>query len=161
VGALFFELRLAAQRLSRSRGFAAAVIVTLALGIGANTALFSVADAVLLRPLPFPHDERLVTVWEREKVGTPTNVGYPTFRDWQDRSRSLQSSAAAGYWVPTLTGAGVPERLEGLKVSASFFRTLGVRPALGRDFLPQEDRPGADREVLVSCGSVASAATPR
>ena len=152
MGALLVELRAAARRLRHSRGFAAAAVLTLALGIGANTALFSVANAVLLRPLPFPHAERLVTVWEREKDGTETNTGYPTFRDWAERGRSLESAAAAGYWVPTLTGAGTPERLEGLKVSASFFGTLGVRPALGRDFAPEEDRPGADRAVLVSWG---------
>ena len=70
---------------------------------------------MLLRPLPFPGAERLVTVWEREKGGTETNTGFPTFRDWAERSRSLESSAAAGYWVPTLTGAGSPERLEGLR----------------------------------------------
>jgi putative ABC transport system permease protein len=144
------ELTGAARRLRRSPGFAAAAVLTLGLGIGVNTALFSVANAVLLRPLPFPHAERLVTVWELERSGTEMNTGFPTFRDWAERSRSLESAAAAGYWVPTLTGAGRPERLEGLKVSAAFFATLGVRPALGRDFLAQEDRPGADRVVLVS-----------
>jgi len=150
--ALVSELRSALRRLRRSLGFTAAAVATLALGIGANTALFSVTNAVLLRPLPFPQPERLQTVWEQERDGTESNTGYPTFRDLADRNRTLEAAAAAGYWQPTLTGVAAPERLEGLKVSASFFGILGVRPQLGRDFRPEDDRPGADREVLVTWG---------
>ena len=146
------ELTGAARRLRRSPGFAAAAVLTLALGIGVNTALFSLTNAVLLRPLPFARPERLVTVWEQERDGGESNIGYPTFRDLAERSRTLESASAAGYWQPTLTAAGGAERLEGLKVSASFFDVLGVRPMLGRAFHPEEDRPGADLVVLVSWG---------
>ena len=95
---------------------------------------------MLLRPLPFPRAERLVTVWEREKGGTETNTGFPTFRDWAERSRSLESLGRRGLLGADAHGrrhAGAPR---GPQASASFFRTLGVRPALGRDFAGQ-DRP--------------------
>jgi hypothetical protein len=89
------ELRAAARRLRRSPGFTAAAVLILALGIGANTALFSLAYAVLLRPLPFPEPDGLVTVWERERTGAESNTGWPTYRDWLARSRSPRASRRA------------------------------------------------------------------
>jgi putative ABC transport system permease protein len=146
------DLRYALRTLRQAPGFTAAAVLTLGLGIGANTAVFSVLDAVLLRPLPYPHPERLVTLWERERSGATENTSYANFLDWQSRCRSLQSLAVLSYWTPSVSGAGTPERFEGLRVSREFFRTLGVRPALGRDFLPEEDVRGKQHVVILGWG---------
>jgi hypothetical protein len=136
--------------LRQAPGFTAVAALTLALGIGANTAAFTVLDAVLLRPLPFPRPDRLVTVWERDRGGSRMNTSFANFLDWKGRSRTFGSIAVLTYWTPVMAGAGVPERLEGLHVSRDFFHTLGVRPALGRDFLPKEDERGRQHRALVS-----------
>ena len=146
------DLRYALRTLRLAPGFTAIAVLTLGLGIGANTAVFSVLDAVLLRPLPYPHPERLVTLWERERDGTPQITSFANFLDWQSRCRSLLDLAVLSYWTPSVSGFGTPERFEGLRVSREFFRTLGVRPALGRDFLPEEDEPGKNRVVILSWG---------
>jgi putative ABC transport system permease protein len=146
------DLRYALRTLRQAPGFTAAAVLTLGLGIGANTAAFSVLDAVLLRPLPYPHPERLVTLWERERDGATQNTSYANFLDWKSRCRSLQSLAVLSYWTPSMSGSGRPERFEGLRVSREFFRTLGVRPALGRDFLPEEDVRGKQHVVILSWG---------
>jgi len=146
------DLRYALRTLRQAPGFTAAAVLTLGLGIGANTAVFSVLDAVLLRPLPYPHPERLVTLWERERDGSTQNTSYANFLDWKSRCRSLQSLAVLSYWTPSMSGSGTPERFEGLRVSREFFRTLGVRPALGRDFLPEEDVRGKQHVVILSWG---------
>ena len=148
------DLRYAARTLARSPGFAATAVATLALGIGANTAIFSVVRGVLLRPLPFAKPDQIVSIQEREQDGSPSNVGYQTFLDWQARSRSFSQIAVASDWMPKLSaGPGVAaERVEGARVSDGFLRLLGVRPALGRDFLPSEDVAGANRVVLLSDG---------
>jgi putative ABC transport system permease protein len=146
------DLRYAWRTLRQAPGFTAVAVVTLGLGIGANTAVFSVLDAVLLRPLPFPHPERLMTLWERERGGGPMNTSYANFLDWQSRSRAFDGIAVLSYWTPSMAGSGAPERLEGLRVSRDFFRTLGVRPALGRDFLAAEDERGKHHVAIVSYG---------
>ena len=152
MSALVQDLRHALRGLRQAPGFAAIAVLTLGLGIGANTAVFSVLDAVLLRPLPYPRPDRLVTLWERERGGTTQNTSFATFLDWQSRCRSLASLAVLSYWTPTVSGAGTPERLEGLRVSRDFFRTLGVRPALGRDFLAEEDVRGKNHVAVLSWG---------
>ena len=151
---LLQDLRYALRGLRKSPGFTATAVATLALAIGANSAIFSVVRGVLLRPLPFVHPERLVTLQERDEDGRGSNTGYPTFLDWRQRSRSLDDAAVVGDWMPKLSASrGVAaERLQGARVSQSFFRLLGVRPRLGRDFLPSEDAKGANRVVILSDG---------
>jgi putative ABC transport system permease protein len=131
-------------------GFTAAVVLTLALGIGACTAIFSVVHAVVLRPLPYPHPERLVMVWETDKSGAPGNMGYPTFADWRSESHSFEALSAMAYWSPTLSGAGDPQALSGASVTADFFSVLGIKPMLGRDFTSGDDYPNAPRVAIIS-----------
>ena len=151
---LLQDVRYALRGLRKSPGFTATAVATLALAIGANSAIFSVVRGVLLRPLPFVHSERLVTLQERDEDGRGSNTGYATFLDWRQRSRSLDDAAVVGDWMPKLSASrGVAaERLQGARVSQSFFRLLGVRPRLGRDFLPSEDAKGANRVVILSDG---------
>ena len=140
----------------RNPGFTAAAVITLALGIGANTTMFSIVNATLLRPLPFPAPEKLVTLW-KGPADNPEQlniVSMPNFRDWQARSRSLASvaifdSAGRGY---NLSGGSEPEQVSGVRVTASFFTVLGVQPMLGRTFLPEEEEPGRDNVVVLSHG---------
>jgi putative ABC transport system permease protein len=146
------DVRHAVRVLAKSPGFTALVVLTLAVGIGANTALFSVVDGVLLRPLPFAEAERLVIVRETSRELPEVSVSYPNFQDWRRESRSFESLAVYGWRSQTVTGRGVPERIGGAIASAAFLEALGVRPLLGRNFLPEEDRPGAERVVLVSHG---------
>jgi putative ABC transport system permease protein len=144
------DLRYAARVLLRAPGFAAIAVVTLALGIGANAAIFSVLGSVLLRPLPYADPARLVMIGEREADGTASNVGYATFLDWRDRSRGFEEMALIRSWQPTLTSNGEPERISAIRVSWNFFHMLGVRPALGRDFRADEDNPDRWRVLLIS-----------
>jgi len=140
-----------AFRLMRSQPvLSAAAVVTLALGIAANVAMFAVADAVLLAPLPYGDARRVVLVEERAAEREPGNMGYLTFLDVRARSRSFETMAAASQSFATLAGGGLePERVNGMRVSASYFDVLGVRPAIGRGFRESEDRPGPARRVAV------------
>ena len=142
----------AARLLRRTPGFTAVALVTLALGIGANTAIFSIVNAVLLRPLPYASPERLVMIGDRGPDGAAGNVGYATFLDWRDRSHAFEEMALIRSWSPTLIADGSPERIGGMRVSANFFHTLGVRPAIGRDFRADEDTPNGWRVVILSDG---------
>nr|MBA3651262.1 ABC transporter permease [Chthoniobacterales bacterium] len=128
-------------------------VLALALGIGANTAIFSVVNAVLLQPLPFKNPNQLVIVWENAAhLGFPKNTPSPAnFLDWQRQSTVFTGMAAMAQKNFNLTGSGEPERLDGRRVSANLFDVLGVQPRLGRGFLPQEDTPGT-RVVLLSDG---------
>ena len=147
------DLRHGARLLRRAPAFALLAMMTLALGVGATTAIFSVASPVLFQPLPYPSPDRLVVVGERDADGTMSNVGFMTFADLARESRTLERAAAVGDWQVTLDGAGgAPERVSGQRVSASFFSVLGIRPALGRDFAPAEDTPGTNRVVMLSHG---------
>jgi putative ABC transport system permease protein len=133
------------RQLRRNPGFTAVAILTLALGIGANTAIFSVVDAVLLRPLPYPGSNQLVMLWD--SYGSKSNyaaVSYPNFLDWRAWSHSFSGMAALTGSSYVLTGQGEPVHLEGMTASASLFQVLGVQPILGRTFLPEEDQPHAD-----------------
>ena len=154
MGSIRAQLRQILRRLVRAPMFTAITLLTLAVGIGANTAIFSVVHAVLLKPLGFSHPERIVTLEERDQDGTADNTGYPTYLDWRSRTRSFEDVAVMSYWSPSLgaDGDSEAEKLEGMRVTAGFFQMLGVRPALGRDFLPEEDRPNANRVVLLSHG---------
>ena len=140
------DVRYAARRLAGAPGFTLVAALTLALGLGAATAVFSVVESVMLRPLPYPHPERLVAIDDAGADGAPVDVTFGTFREVEARSRALEAVAVMRAWQPALTrasDASEPERIDGQRVSAGFFRALGVRPALGRDFEPADDRPGA------------------
>lgn len=142
------DLRIAARLLRRSPAFTAVSVLTLGLAIGATTAIYSVIEPVLLRTLPYPSPERLVFVWERDRDGGRDNVGYLTFRDFVNESKTIESAAAIGSWQPTLSGENA-ERVTGDRVSWSYFKTLGVKPEIGRDFTPDEDVPFANNGVVI------------
>jgi putative ABC transport system permease protein len=147
------DLRVALRSLRRTPGFVAVVVLTLALGVGATTAVFSVVHAVLLRPPPYRAPEALVTVSHARRGpggGRGTAVSAPSFADYRDRARVLTGVAVAAGWSPALTGRGEPERLHGGRVSAAYFATLGVPAALGRTPRPDEDRPGRSQVVVLS-----------
>ena len=148
---MIVEIRHALRSLARARGFAASAMLTLALGAGATTAVFSVVNAALWRPLPYPAAGRLVAMQET-RGADEISVSYPDFRDWREQSRSFRELALYTGLSFNLTGIGEPERLRGEMVTANLFRTLGVRPALGREFRPEEDEPGAPNVVAISDG---------
>ncbi len=143
------DVRFGLRLLRKSPGFSAVAILTLALGIGANTAIFSVIDAVLLAPLPYPSPHQLVIVNEGGDPDHATNTSYATWVDWRARSRSFQELALFRGWQPTLAGVDEAEQLVGARVSANFFKTVGVRPALGRDFRDEEDTPATRRVAIL------------
>jgi putative ABC transport system permease protein len=147
---LIGDLRFGARMLVRAPGFSFAALFTLTLGIGANTAMFTIVDAVLLRPLPYVEPERLVTVGDRNAEGLATNVDFTTVADWRARSRSFESLALMRSWQPTLIAAGEAERLPAVRVSWNYFDMMGVRPALGRTFTADDDRPDHWRVLLLS-----------
>jgi predicted permease len=149
---LFQDLRYGLRTLARNPGFAAVAIITLALGIGANTALFSVVNGVLLNPLPYWQPDRLVALYSRTADFTNSSISYPNFLDWVRDNRSF--SALAGYRTDdfSLTGMGEPERVPAEMISASFFQLLGVKPVIGRAFRPEEDQVGAAPVALISEG---------
>jgi len=151
---LLEDLRYAVRLLLKSRGFTAVSILTLALAIGANTAIFSVVHGVLLRPLPYPEPEQLVQVFRQDEDGRATSQAIAQYV-WLSTEGSPFSQVAASELLPTgfnILGDGLPERLSGMRVTGNFFETLGVRPVLGRGFLPEEDVVGGPRVVVLSHG---------
>ena len=144
------DLTYAARMLRKNPGFAAAAIVTLALGIGANTAIFSICNAVLFAPLPYTEPDRIVMLWEHPRGGRFSGVAPANFVDWRAESQSFTDMAAVSGTSFILAGQDEAARLPGASVTASFFSVLGVRFALGRDFLPEEDRPGQHRVAILS-----------
>jgi putative ABC transport system permease protein len=149
---LLHDLRYATRMLLRARGFAVIGVLTLALGIGASTALFSVVNGVLLNPLPYPRAAELVTIYEDAPGVSKGSMSYLNFLDWQRMSRTFSSMAIYRFQDYSLTGAGQAERLTGFMVSADFFRTLGQTPILGRDFTTDDDRVGAPPVAILSGG---------
>ncbi len=151
------DLRNAMRVLLKHPGFTLVVLLTLSLGIGANTAIFSVINAVLLRPLPFREPDRIVTVWERDpKGGYEQNMASPAnFDDWRSLSQSFQEMAAYDTVLKSwfnITGTADAERVAGAAVSANLFNLLGVRPVLGRAFVPEEEKVGRNQIVIISYG---------
>ncbi len=142
------DLRYAWRTALKTPAFALGVVLTLALAIGANTAVFSVVDTVLLRPLPFREPDRIVQIQE----SATSNVSTANFVDWRRQARSFSAIAASCHFMFTLSGGGNPEPLESTTTSAGYFQVLGVPPALGRAFSPDEDRWGAARVVVISNG---------
>ena len=143
------DLRYALRQLAKSPGFVAVAVFTLALGIGANTAIFSIVDAFLLKPLPYPESDRIVQVWEAPNTGGLAITSGGVFMDWQDHTTQLESIAAAHQADKNLTGDGEPVRISGLEVTADYLRVLRINPVLGRGFSPQDDAPGGDRHVVI------------
>jgi predicted permease len=146
------DLRYAMRVLAKAPGFAAIAILTLALGIGANTALFSVVNGVLLSPLPYPQADRLVALYSRTADFSQSSISYPNFLDWQRENNSFSQLAAYHNDSFNMTGDGEPERLRTEMISAGFFSILGVKPVMGRLFTAQDDRPGGAPVVLLSEG---------
>ena len=145
------DLRYSARMLLKRRGFASIAVITLALGIGANTAIFSLVRGVLLRPLPFSESERLIGIRE-SKVGEGHNnpMAWRTFAEIRDKAQTLESVAAHFNSNPTIEQAEDTVSLQGARVSHSYFKMLGVHPILGRDFTPEDDKPGAPLTVILS-----------
>ena len=145
------DLRYAFRQLIKSPGFTVVAILTLALGIGACTAIFSVVNAVLLKPLEFPEPDRLVIIRETQLPQFPEfSVAPPNYLDWKTQSKSFEQMAAYTSADLNLTGDAEPERLTGVKATAEYFKTYGIKPVLGRTFLPEEDAPGKNRVVVLS-----------
>ena len=146
------DLRYGFRTLRKDPGFTAVAMLALALGIGANTAIFSVVNGVLLRPLSFPDPDRVLMIYESNAEFNRASVAYPNYLDWRRESRFFTDMGAVRNDDFNFTGAGQPERVSGKYVSASFFPVLGVTPLLGRSFLPEEDRRGAACAVVLSYG---------
>ena len=150
---LFQDLRYAIRLLAKTPAFTLIAILTLALGIGANTAIFSVVNAVLLRPLAFRDPSRLVLTLEKNPAFTAvSSISYLNYLDWRDQSHSFESLEATRGTTLTLTGAGEPERLNARMATAGLFSLLGIHAMVGRTFLPDEDRPSGAPVVLLSYG---------
>ncbi len=147
---LIQDVRYGLRQLRRNPGFTAVAVVTLALGIGANAAIFSFVDAVLLEPLPYPHPERIVGVWAKEPGGERWVTSTLNYLDWKRENHCFQFLSAVSEETAILTGTGRPQELYAQVVSASYFNVLRVGAALGRTFAPGEDKPGKDQEVVLS-----------
>jgi putative ABC transport system permease protein len=147
---LFSDLRFAVRRLRANPGFSAVATITLALGIGATTAIFSAVNPILFAPLPYPRADRIAMVSDIGSDNSPVDVTFGTFRELVARTHSFDAAAAFKPWQPTLVGTTEPERLNGQRVSAGFFRALGVAPVLGRDFQPADDRAGGPNVTIVT-----------
>ncbi len=159
MGTLIQDTRYGLRNLRRNTGFTVVAILTLALGIGANTTIFSIINNTLLKPLPFPHPDRMVLVWETFGKGPDSNniVSAPNFWDFERQAHSFESmaifdSAGRGYNLSATGDRQQAEQVSGLRVSAGFFSVLGVKPLLGRTFLPEEETLGKDQEVVLSYG---------
>jgi predicted permease len=146
------DLRFGLRMLTKNPGFAIIAILTLALGIGANTALFSVVNGVLLNPLPFPEPNQLYALYFKTAAFEHSSISYPNFIDWQKQNHSFSRLSAFRSEDLNLTGAGEPERLHGHMISADMFPTLGIPPLLGRNFRPEEDQPGAGPVAIIGDG---------
>ncbi len=152
---LLQDIRYALRQIRKAPGFAAVTVITLALGMGANTAIFSVVNGVLLRPLPFEDPDRLVRIWH-----TPPQSSFPgitrftvspaNFLDWQNQNHVFEHMAIYGFRALTLTGGDKAEQVTASPVSGAFFDTVGVKPMLGRVLLREEDEPGRSHVVVLS-----------
>jgi putative ABC transport system permease protein len=147
------DVRFALRSLRRQPAFTAIVVITLALGIGANTAIFSVINAVMLTPLPYREPQQLVMLWETKPGSDRPLVSYPNLMDWRQRQRGFEDIGGYYPWASfTMTGRGDAERVDGALVSGNYLQLLGVRTALGRLVTPADDSPGAARVALLDNG---------
>ena len=149
VETLLADLRYGARRLRAAPAFTAVTTLTLALGIGATTAIASAVGSILLRPLPYPHADRITMIWDHLADGSRAEITFGTYRELAERARSFDGLAVMKAWQPTMTGSTEPERVDGQSVSAGYFRVLGVPPALGRAFRPAEDQAGGPKVVVL------------
>lgn len=149
---LWQDIRFALRMLLKNWTVSAIIVVVLALGIGANTAIFSVVNAALLRPLPYAEPDKLVRLSEDSPQVPQMSISYPNFLDWREQNKVFSGIAALQFRSLNLTGKDEPERLPGRAVSAELFDVLGVKPALGRSFAAEEDRPGANPVCIISHG---------
>ena len=149
---LFQDLRYGVRMALKSPAFTAVAVITLALGIGANTAVFSIVNGVLLNPLPFPRADLLVALGENKANFENGSISYPNFRDWQKDNRSFSSMAVSRIFSFNLIGAGEPEQVDGDLVSSDFFSMLGVKPVKGRLFMAGEDEVGASPVAMIGEG---------
>ncbi len=146
------DLRYALRTLRKNPGFTAVAVITLAVGIGANTAIFSVIDGALLRPLPYPRPDRIVRIWQTDDKGRIGNLADPNFADLQQQNRTLQSMVEYAAYPVSVSGGSEPVRATGAVVSKGFFSAMGVEPFIGRSFAPDEQHMGAARTAIVSYG---------
>ena len=146
------DLRYSSRLLRRVPVFTSVCVLTIALGIGATTAVFSVVYPVLIQPLPYPDPDQLMLVWEREADGSRMNTSFATYTDLTAGATTLAGTAAIGSWQPIISEGGEPERLTGDRVSSAYFDVLGVRPALGGGFRREHDTPGENRVIILSHG---------
>src|SRR4051812_844596 len=145
------DVRLAARSLRRAPAYVVSAVLALAIAIGANTALFSLIEATLLRPYPWPDPDQLLMIRETSKAFDSSSVSYPDFRDWRAQTGGVFRQLAAFRRDSfNLTGAGDPQRLAVRMVSAGFIEALGAQPQIGRTFAETDDQPGADRAVILS-----------
>ena len=144
------DLRYGLRQLRRSPGFASLCLITIALGIGANTAMFSVVEGVILAPLPFPRADRLIFLWENRPGVSQLEVSYPNFEDWERTSQSFDAMCALALHNFDLTAPGRAEHLIGIRATSGLLKILGVQPAVGRDFTVSEDQANASPAVLIS-----------
>ena len=144
------DLKYGIRTLAKSPGFTIIAVLTLALGIGANTAIFSVVNSVVLAPLPYLQPDQLVIVWAKNPAGRYIAPSYPDFQDWQRNTHSFQDMAAFTYHAYDVTHPGAPEHLDGWQISPAFFRTLGANLVSGRDFSPQENQAGGSPVAIIS-----------
>ena len=149
---LIKDIRYGVRSLVKRPGFTAIAVITLALGIGASTAIFSVVDGVLLRALPYPNADQIVQLREVNSRGTRIPFTEPNFRDLKARAHSFQGMAQYSGQLTTVTGGSEPVRAQTLAVSADFFNILGVKPMLGHTFTPDESKPGGAPVAVVSYG---------
>ncbi|HWO03016.1 MAG TPA: ABC transporter permease, partial [Blastocatellia bacterium] len=149
---LLQDIRYGSKMLLKHSGFTAVALLTLALGIGANTAIFSVVNAVLLRSLPFQQPDQLLWIWSVRTDRDKAFFSIPDFIDYRDRNQTLDQISAMAYWGANLTGAGDPERLQGVRMSAHAFEMLGANASLGRALIPDDDNPASQRVVVLTDG---------
>src|SRR5437867_7250758 len=152
------DLRFAFRQLLKNPGFTAVAVLTLALGIGANTAIFSIINGVLLKPLPYPEPDRLVTLWERspQRGIEQERVSGPNYLDWRAQNTALSDMSVSPGWEGSenfnLVLRDTTAKVHASYTSASLFTTLGTKPLLGRTLLPDEDRKGGNRAAVLGCG---------
>jgi putative ABC transport system permease protein len=149
---MLHDLRYSVRTLLKRPGFVITITLILSLGIGANTTIFSVVSAVLMRPLPYDAPDRIVMIWEsNQSRGVPRSIVSPAnFADWKQQNNVFEELAAFRFWYYTVTGTGEPEMYQGARVSADFFPLLGVKPEVGRNFGPDEEQVGRDHVVILS-----------
>jgi predicted permease len=152
MNSIFSDIRYAIRNLLKHPGFNAVAVITLALGIGANSAIFSAINALLLKPLPIPNQDRVVAIWDKNPSrGFEHNeVAFANYLDWRAQSNSFEQLALERWWSTNLTGGDTPERTQGFLVSANFFDVVGVKPVKGRNFLEEENQPGKDGVAIIA-----------